>query len=419
MNNIDYKRYYKLKYRLRKHSSRITGQVNLEASKSESNRVLIINALVGGESKSISNLSNARDTHTMRSLLKSQDDILNVKDAGTTMRFLTAYLAVKGNGQTLTGTDRMKKRPIGPLVDALRTIGANIEYVEKEGYPPIKVYQITKQKSNQIDIPGNISSQYISALLMIAPRLSDGLTVNLTTEIFSRPYIQLTIDIMQHFGVKVEWKKNTICIKPQTYKSNPYKVESDWSGASYWYSYVALSQKGRLTLPNIWAYSSQGDNEIASIMYNMGVGSHFENGKVKLIKRNQKKYSLTLDFKHCPDLAQTVVTVAAVSGITLNMKGLESLKIKETDRIQAMKNELSKLGATLLENSHKWVLKPSNFLPQAIEVETYEDHRMAMAFAPLSLIMDVTIKDPMVVEKSYPDFWKEVESLGIIIEKID
>jgi len=353
----------------------------------------------------------------MKSLLQSQSYTLDVKDAGTTMRFLTAYLAIKGSGQVLTGTDRMKKRPIGPLVDALREIGAEIEYQEEDGYPPIKVQRVEEQKKDTIKIPGNISSQYISALLMIAPSLPRGLSIELTTEIFSRPYIELTIALMNHFGVTAKWNKQTLSVKPQEYQNAQHTIEGDWSGASYWYSFLALSKNGHLVLPTIRAYSSQGDKKITDIMYQMGVASHFESGRVKLIKRDQKQYSISLDFKDCPDLAQTVMAAAAVSGITLNMTGLESLKIKETDRIQAMKTELSKLGAMLLESTHKWVLKPSNELPDAIEVETYEDHRMAMAFAPLSQIMDVTILDPMVVEKSYPRFWDEVEQLGVKIEK--
>lgn len=389
----------------------------MESSKSESNRALIIDALAGGDGSRLSNLSNARDTKTMKSLLQSQSYTLDVKDAGTTMRFLTAYLAIKGSGQVLTGTDRMKKRPIGPLVDALREIGAEIEYQEEDGYPPIKVQRVEEQKKDTIKIPGNISSQYISALLMIAPSLPRGLSIELTTEIFSRPYIELTIALMNHFGVTAKWNKQTLSVKPQEYQNAQHTIEGDWSGASYWYSFLALSKNGHLVLPTIRAYSSQGDKKITDIMYQMGVASHFESGRVKLIKRDQKQYSISLDFKDCPDLAQTVMAAAAVSGITLNMTGLESLKIKETDRIQAMKTELSKLGAMLLESTHKWVLKPSNELPDAIEVETYEDHRMAMAFAPLSQIMDVTILDPMVVEKSYPRFWDEVEQLGVKIEK--
>ena len=393
------------------------GTVLLESSKSESNRALIINALAE-ESGALSNLSHARDTRMMLFLLNLQRDILDVGDAGTTMRFLTAYLAVKGKGQTLTGTDRMKQRPIGPLVCALREIGARIEYLEEDGYPPIRVHKIVEQKSDIVKIPGNISSQYISALLMIAPCLQNGLTIELTTEVFSRPYIQLTLDLMSQFGVEVDWNQQKLKVEPQPYKSTPHTIESDWSAASYWYSFMALSQNGYLVLPGVKAYSSQGDHKIAQIMYDMGVLSQFMRGRVKLIKQGQKKRSLSLDFKDCPDLAQTVMVAAAALGVTLRMTGLESLRIKETDRIQAMKNELAKLGATLLENDRKWILAPGEYLPKSIEVETYEDHRMAMAFAPLCQLMDVTIQNPMVVEKSYPGYWDEVKKLGVKIKKI-
>ncbi|GAB4242104.1 MAG: 3-phosphoshikimate 1-carboxyvinyltransferase [Ekhidna sp.] len=390
--------------------------MQLESSKSESNRALIIAALARSE-RPLHNISDARDTRTMRFLLKSQSDVLDAKDAGTTMRFLVAYLAITGKGQLLTGTERMKQRPIGPLVNALRSIGAKIEYEEQEGYPPLRVHKIEEQKTAEISIPGNISSQYISALLMIAPCLPKGLSIRLTTEVYSRPYIQMTLDVMRHFGVNAKWDTKGIHVKHQAYIPTEYAIEGDWSGASYWYSFAAISRKkGYLNLPGIRTYSSQGDLAISDIMYKMGVTTHFESGKVKLLKRDEKQYNLSLDFKDCPDLAQTVMVAAAASGVTLNMTGLESLKIKETDRIEAMKKELSKLGAMLLESTHKWILKPSDKLPEHVEIDTYDDHRMAMAFAPLCTVMDVTIKDPCVVDKSYPKFWDVVKSLGITIE---
>jgi len=418
LGNVDARNKKKLKYRLKKYSDRLRGVVKLEASKSESNRALIINALEGSQSK-LSHLSNARDTETMKVLLASNSDVLDVKDAGTTMRFLTAFLAITGEGQVLTGTDRMKKRPIGPLVDALRSLGAEIAYQEEEGYPPIKVHKIRNQKSDHIQIPGNISSQYISALMMIAPYLQRGLTIELTTEIFSRPYLELTISLMEEFGVEVEFIKNKIYITPQKYSSTSHAIEGDWSGASYWYSFVALSQKkSALTLPRIRSYSSQGDRVISDIMFNLGVSSLYEFGKVKIVQRDEKASELSIDFRNCPDLAQTVMAAAAVTDVSLTMTGLESLKIKETDRVQAMMNELAKLGATLEENADHWKLIPSGQLPASIEVETYEDHRMAMAFAPLSQLMDVTIQDPDVVNKSYPGFWEEVKKLGVAIEEV-
>ncbi len=409
-----------MKYRLKKLNSRLKGTITLESSKSESNRALIINALAGGEVANIRNLSNARDTQTMNYLLNNQQTEYDVKDAGTTMRFLTAYLAIHGQGVTITGTERMKQRPIGPLVDALHLLGADITYLEKEGYPPLKINRIENQSTNEISIPGNISSQYISALLMIAPCLTNGLTITLTTEIYSRPYIQMTLDLMEAFGVSSRWIGKRISVAPQIYEPMCYSIEGDWSGASYWYSFMSLDpEKGYLNLPGIRNYSTQGDNEIAKIMFNMGVASHFEAGKVKLLKRDEKKRHLVLDFRHCPDLAQTVMVAAAATGVSLEMVGLESLKIKETDRVAAMKTELEKINATLIEeNNSRWILEPSEDLPSSVEIETYEDHRMAMAFAPLCLLMDVTIEDPLVVEKSYPRFWKEIRDLGVEIDTI-
>lgn len=406
-----------MKYRLKRYNSRLKGTVTLESSKSESNRALIINALAGGTSADIQNLSNARDTQTMLKLLSEKHQVYDVKDAGTTMRFLTAYLAINGEEATITGTDRMKKRPIGPLVESLRAIGATIDYLENDGYPPLRINKVQKQLSNQIAIPGNISSQYISALLMIAPCLENGLTIDLTTEIYSRPYIQMTLDLMLAFGVEASFENQTILVKNQSYTPTNYAIEGDWSGASYWYSFLAIaSQKGHLNLPGIRNYSTQGDQEISNIMYQMGIASHFESGKVKLLKRKETKETLSLDFRNCPDLAQTVMVTAAAKGISLEMTGLESLKIKETDRIAAMQAELKKIGSTLEENDNQWILMPSTSLPESVEIETYEDHRMAMAFAPLCMKMDVTIKDPMVVEKSYPGFWEEVKKLGVTIE---
>ncbi|MEM6736374.1 MAG: 3-phosphoshikimate 1-carboxyvinyltransferase [Bacteroidota bacterium] len=407
-----------MKYRLKKYSNRLTGIITLESSKSESNRALMINALSGNKG-TLLHLSNARDSKTMKVLLESLNNEWDVKDAGTTMRFLTAFLSVVGSGQTITGTDRMKKRPIWPLVDALRELGATIEYLEKDGFPPLKIHKLTTQKTDCIKIPGNISSQYISALMMIGPCLPKGLSIELTTEIFSKPYIELTQSIMQEFGVESKFDGSKIKIPSKKYVATTYSIEGDWSGASYWYSFMALSyKKSSISLPRLKLHSSQGDRAIAEIMRRFGVSSRFESGEVRLQKTETKEESLHIDFKNCPDLAQTIMAVAAVSGITLNMTGLESLRIKETDRIQAMKIELSKLGAVLRESTKKWILKPSDQLPQVVEIDTYEDHRMAMAFAPLCQLMDVTINEPNVVNKSYPGFWDEVKKRGIKINEV-
>ncbi len=392
-------------------SKYLSGLVQLVSSKSESNRLLLIRAL-SKKKLILKNLSDARDTQTMLKLLDGNSSLWDVKDAGTAMRFLTAYLAVHGTEQTITGTDRMKLRPIHPLVDALRIIGANIEYLEREGFPPLKISKIQKQLANNISIPGNISSQYISALLMIAPCLPGGLTIELTSEIYSRPYIEMTLKLMANFQIEHNWEANIINIAPQDYADGTYEVESDWSGASYWYSYMALNQgKGQLFLPNLKASSTQGDQQIMHIMKSMGVSTHFENGGIRIEKNAIDNLKQTIDFRDYPDLAQTVMAAAACNGIHLTMTGLESLKIKETDRIMAMQTELTKLGAVLSENGSSWTLEPSSSLPDKIEVATYDDHRMAMAFAPLCQLMDVTIENPDVVNKSYPGYWEEIEKV--------
>ena len=392
--------------------SRLSATVQLAASKSESNRLLLIQALSEKE-LTLSDLSDARDTQTMLNLLAEKSSIWDVKDAGTTMRFLTAYLAVKGEGQTITGTDRMKQRPIGLLVEALRQLGATIDYLEKDGFPPLRISKIEKQLTKKISIPGNISSQYISALLMIAPCLPKGLEIELSSAVTSRPYIEMTLKLMASFHVNHSWAGDTIKIKPQSYSEGTYEVESDWSGASYWYSYVALNQeKGHLFLPNLNEYSTQGDQQIMSIMKPMGVITQFVDGGVRIKKKEIEIRKQSIDFKDCPDLAQTVMVVAAVNGIQLNMTGLESLRIKETDRIKAMKNELAKLGAVLSDDGNAWILEPAKTLPESVEISTYEDHRMAMAFAPLCHHMDVTIEDPLVVNKSYPGFWDELQKVN-------
>ena len=388
----------------------MSGSVGISASKSESNRLLLINALASRKMV-LNNLSTARDTQTMTSLLEERTQLWDVKDAGTTMRFLTAFLAIKGEEDVITGTERMQQRPIGPLVDCLRSLGADVTYLNKEGYPPMRITALKKQALDHIQIPGNISSQYISALLMIAPVLPNGLTITMTTEIFSRPYIEMTLKLMEKYGVKYNWEGQMIRIKPQKYEASEreYTVESDWSGASYWYAFVALGE-GELFLPNLRQDSTQGDQAIALIMSKLGVKTEYESKGVRILKLPKHVQEMELDFKECPDLAQTVM-VAAVKGVKLVMTGLESLKIKETDRVLALTNELAKIGAVLTESDNTWTLIPSSSLPDSVEIATYEDHRMAMAFAPLCCEMDVTIEEPDVVKKSYPEYWDEVEKI--------
>ncbi len=391
-------------------------EIPLPSSKSESNRALIINALAGGKDN-LSNLAEARDTQTMMRLLASNDAIADVIDAGTTMRFLTAYFAIgrhsaTGQHKTMTGTPRMCERPIGILVDALRSLGADIQYVNQEGYPPLQLNDFHFSGNNHLQIRGDVSSQYISALLMIAPLLPTGLVLEITGELGSKPYIEMTLKQMEAFGVNVhrDWENMTITVASQKYKPIPYAIESDWSGASYWFSAVALSEHedAELELLGLKENSLQGDSVITQIMSHLGVKSEYTGRGFKLTKILAEA-ALEWDFTNCPDLAQTVCVIASAKNVPLTLTGIESLKVKETDRIFALQMELAKFGTTLVETekNHKYLLTPNPEKPaNPISIYTYDDHRIAMAFAPLSLLMDITIEEPDVVVKSYPSFWK-------------
>lgn len=361
----------------------------------------------------LTNLSDAKDTQTMIRLLQNDGEIWDVMEAGTTMRFCTAYLGVHGRGQTITGTERMKNRPIGLLVDALKALGSDISYLEKDGYPPMQINGLKIQKTRDISIPGNISSQFISALLMIAPTLPDGLRLTLTEGIFSRPYIEMTLGLMSNFGVTHTWEGSIIDITPQVYQSGKYQVESDWSGASYWYAMAAVAPEANLLLTGLKENSFQGDQAIVGIMESFGVNTAYESNGVRLTKNGREVTELSIDFNKCPDLAQGVMVAAAIKGITLTMTGLETLYIKETDRVGAMRNELAKIGASLEDLGDTWILKPGNDDFSEPSIQTYEDHRMAMAFGSLSLVSDLKIEEPGVVAKSYPGYWEDLKSVEI------
>jgi 3-phosphoshikimate 1-carboxyvinyltransferase len=385
----------------------------LPASKSISNRALIINALSGSQAV-LDNLSDANDTQLMLRLVNSNDVIIDVEDAGTTMRFLTAYFGVTGKQKTLTGTHRMKERPIALLVDALRSLGCEIKYLEKDGYPSHQTLGFSGQKTDSLEIRGDVSSQYISALMMIAPILPKGLRLKLTGKIGSRPYIEMTASLMRQFGADLSFVDDTIVVQSKKYKSSALTVESDWSAVSYWFAFAALAEQAEIYLPRLHHDSWQGDRVITDIMVKLGVKSVFENGLLKLTKVKETS-SISWDFTHCPDLAQTVAVVCAAKGITGKFTGLESLRIKETDRIAALQNELQKIGGDLLEENNEWTLVPSKKLPAKASFTTYKDHRMAMAFAPLATLMDVEIDNAEVVRKSYPKFWTDMESFGFVI----
>ncbi len=405
--------------KLSKFSLPISGEIRLPSSKSESNRALIIQAL-SDEDIVLHNLSEARDTQTMQKLLTSFEPELDVLDAGTTMRFLIAFCAVKKMGKVIKGTKRMHERPVKILVDALCELGASIGYLEKEGYPPVHVRGfLNGQDTDHVKVKGDVSSQYISALLMIAPVLKRGLILELTGKISSRPYIHMTLSLMQHFGIQYQWEENFIRINPQPYRAAEYTIESDWSGASYWYSLVALAPEAQVKLLGLRKNSYQGDIAIAEIMEALGVASTFQQDGVVLTKK-EAVADFTYDFSHSPDLAQTIAVVCAAKGIRATVRGLESLRIKETDRIYALQQELAKIGARLEEQDQQWHIVPA---PQRVQetpvvFKTYEDHRMAMAFAPLVTQRDVVIEDPEVVQKSYPGYWKDLQKTGVVIEPI-
>jgi 3-phosphoshikimate 1-carboxyvinyltransferase len=354
----------------------------------------------------------------MINLLKDEPEVYDVKDAGTTMRFLTAYAAVTDRHKILTGTPRMCERPIGILVDALRTIGATIDYLDHDGFPPLETKGFKKQSSNKVTVRGDVSSQYISALLMVAPVLPEGLSLELTGKIGSRTYIQMTLELMKQFGISCSWNENTLTVSSQPYKATDYEVESDWSGASYWYSLLACAGEGQILLRGLKKESLQGDAKIVEIMDQLGIQSDFNEKGVVLCKKEVQGLTY-FDFTHCPDLAQTVAVTCAIIGQECKFSGLESLRIKETDRILALQNELGKLKAQLVEGENGvFTLIPSAGIPQEVYINTYDDHRMAMAFMPLVTQTKVVFQDREVVNKSYPSFWKHCEHAGLMGKKM-
>lgn len=399
--------------------------INLPASKSISNRALVINALSG--SKEVpENLSDCDDTDVMVAALSDMPYEINIKAAGTAMRFTSALLSVsEGEEHVITGTERMKHRPIEVLVNALRNLGADIEYAGEEGFPPLKI-RGKKLAGGLLEIPGNVSSQYISALLMIGPRLTNGLTLHLTGDIISRPYIELTICTMQEFGADVEWiDPSTIRVNAGGYKGRPFFIENDWSASSYWYEIAALmniaKSDTKITLTGLMDGSRQGDSAIRYMFSVLGVKTSFATRK-KLVPTNValKAQKCTMprfdfDFINQPDLAQTLVVCTALMGIPFRFSGLQTLRIKETDRIAALKKEMKKLGY-VLDDSEEGVLSWDGTRCEPEKkpaIDTYEDHRMAMAFAPAAILFPgLIINNPEVVSKSYPKFWEDLKEAG-------
>ncbi len=412
-------------YRITKNDKVIKGLIDLTTSKSESNRVLIIQALCK-EPFIIHNLAKAKDTQTLEQLLElaksNREATLDVGPAGTTMRFLAAFLALSDGDYLLTGSQRMQERPIGILVDALRELGANIEYTVNAGCPPLKI-KGTQLSGKNISINGSVSSQYITALLLIAPSLPFGLVLSLEGEVASRPYIEMTLKIMNYFGVKSSWTGNTITIDKQEYIARDYTIEADWSAASYWFEIAALADEVDLEITGLNENSLQGDSAVAEIMKAFGVAVKFTGKGVKLNKAadRQIQRSFSYDFSDCPDIAQTIAVTAGAMKIKAELSGLASLKIKETDRIKALIAELKKTGIKASEDTLNvlTVYQADQLIQQPPYIFTYEDHRMAMAYAPLALVLDhIYIEHPEVVEKSYPAFWSDLRTVGFKISEI-
>ena len=405
--------------------NRIKAEINLPASKSISNRVLVIHSLSGGNA-TLHNLSDCDDTQVMINALRDMPEVIDIKAAGTAMRFMSAYLSVTEGEHVITGTERMKHRPIGVLVDALRRLGADIEYVGEQGYPPLRI-RGKQLEGGTLEVPGNISSQYISALLMIGPALRNGLELRLTGDIISRPYIDLTLHVMHEFGCKIEWSSvDTISVKPQRYDDREYVVENDWSASSYWYEMLALSEdkENGIVLPGLRDASRQGDSVVRYLYSLLGVktafkyGDHGQDTKVALTRHFSALTRMDYDFINQPDLAQTFVVTCCALGIPFHFTGLASLKIKETDRIEALKTEMRKLGY-VLRDVNDCELEWDGARCEAEDnpsIDTYEDHRMAMSFAPLAITLGcIRINNPEVVSKSYPNYWDDLRKAGFEI----
>lgn len=396
--------------------------IKITGSKSETNRLLLLQALY--PNLILENTSNSDDSEVMLKALQNSQfltpnsQLIDVHHAGTAMRFLTAYFSIQeGKEMILTGSSRMKERPIKILVEALNQLGAEITYEENEGFPPIKI-KGKKLTQSKVSLPANVSSQYISALLLVAPKLENGLELTLEGEITSVPYIKMTLALLNEIGVMTSFENNLITVKSSEVEivSKSITVESDWSSASYWYSIVALSEIGfQVTLSSYKKNSLQGDSALINLYKDFGVETTFNSDNSITISKTKNCQLSIVNYQlnNCPDIAQTIAVTCFGLGIACNLTGLHTLKIKETDRLEALKIELTKLGAEISVTNDSLHLKSSSGIKQNISISTYQDHRMAMAFAPLALKVPITINQAEVVSKSYPDFWKDLELVGI------
>ena len=391
------------------------GKIQITGSKSESNRMLLLQALF--PQIALTNLSNSDDTAAMNSGLESDSDLVDIGHAGTTMRFLTAYYSsLENQEKTLTGSLRMQERPIGILVDALRQLGADISYLKNEGYPPLLI-KGRRLTASEVRLSANISSQYITALMLIAPSLPHGLRLQLEGKITSVPYIEMTLSLLRQIGVEATFSGQHIQVLPENdIAQATHAVESDWSSASYYFSMVALAKDADITLSTYKENSLQGDKVLMDIYEQLGVKSMIKNNTLYLQKQTFGFKPIQLDLSDAPDIAQTIAVTCYGLGVACDLTGLHTLKIKETDRLVALQNELSKLGAKIeITDKSLHLQKRTNPIHPNVLIETYHDHRMAMAFAPLALLVPIRIQDADVVTKSYPEFWKDLEQNGFLL----
>jgi 3-phosphoshikimate 1-carboxyvinyltransferase len=390
-------------------------QIAITGSKSETNRLLLLQALY--PNITLENTSNSDDSEVMQKALSGNEEIVDIHHAGTAMRFLTAYFAVnEGREVVLTGSERMQERPIKVLVEALQQLGAQITYEKEEGYPPIRI-KGQKITAHKVSIPANVSSQYISALLLIAPKLENGIELTLVGEITSVPYIKMTLALLNDLNIQTSFVGNVITVHPKEKVENKVMiVESDWSSASYFYSLVALSNSASVTLSSYKETSLQGDSALVEIYQKLGVKSSFDRNSLTLTKQNDFEYKdLNLDLNNTPDIAQTIVVTCLGLGIGCHLTGLHTLRIKETDRLEALRIELTKLGANISVTNDSLTLVATENINQEVRIDTYNDHRMAMAFAPLALKVIIIINNADVVSKSYPDFWDDLKKIQFFV----
>ena len=399
---------------LRHQSGNLHGRIQITGSKSESNRMLLLQALY--PKITLDNLSNSDDTVAMKSGLESDKNMVDIGHAGTSMRFLSAYYSTLENQEKiLTGSSRMQERPIGVLVDALRQLGADISYLKNEGYPPLLI-KGKRLTASEVRLSANISSQYITALMLIAPSLPDGLRLYLEGKITSIPYIEMTLSLLHKIGVDAIFSGQDIQVFPKKDITQiTHAVESDWSSASYYFSMVALAKEADVSLSTYKKDSLQGDRVLMDVYQQFGVKSSIENNTLALKKQTMGSTHVQLDLSDAPDIAQTIAVTCYGLGLSCSLTGLHTLKIKETDRLVALQNELSKLGATIeITDKSLHLHKRTNPIRSNVLIETYHDHRMAMAFAPLGLLVPIRIQDADVVTKSYPGFWKDLEQNGFL-----